>query len=221
MQTLLGSLPTEFTDYWISRFPRLLSHSYHAMQQCSKHKEKSFKPYYSKDYQFSKPSYFYEITEDFVPTELPRIMRDSPKKFNKENRYNNRYNNERRFSPNDLENIGPNPNFRNFARTPPGFENNLKNNKKGSYNFHRNISDATQSTLQPPQHNQRQPSPSPSPAQQQQQQQPPLPQPVERKYVEDADGFVLVKPKHNTANVRQRNKSTANNEENIVWTLPK
>lgn len=221
MQSMLGAIPTEFTDYWISRFPRMLSHSYHALELCSK--ENSFLPYYSKKYIFTKPSYFYEYTEDFTPTNLPKIVRGgrgSPRKM--DDRFNNKYNNDRRPSPHDIENIGPNPNLRNSWRAPAtDFD---KNTKKGSYNFHRKVGDLMQTaqyglqqpqlgTLQVPQQQSRQPSPSPSPT------------PPESKYVEDADGFVLVKPKHNNVNVRHRksdgNKSTANHEDNIVWTLPK
>lgn len=222
MQSLLGSIPTEFTDYWISRFPRLLSHSYHALEACSK--ENSFLPYYSKSYIFAKPDYFYEQTEDFVPTEMPKIVRDSPKKFN--NRYNNKYNYERRPSPHDIENIGPNPNYRNFARPPPGFDNFAKP-KKGAYNFHRNSgSDVPNQPLQYSQAAAMQPGQSF--AQQLQQQQPPAaPSPAnEAKYVEDDDGFLMVKAKHN-GNVRNRkqdgpNKTTTNNDDSsIAWTLPK
>lgn len=221
MQSLLGTIPTEFTDYWISRFPRLLSHSYHALEACSK--ENSFLPYYSKTYIFAKPDYFYEQTEDFVPTEMPKIVRDSPKKYN--NRYNNKYNYERRPSPQDIENIGPNANFRNFGRPPPGFDNFAKP-KKGAYNFHRNV--GSDMPNQPLQYSQAAAvQPGQSFAQQVQQPQllvpPPAPEP---KYVEDDDGFLMVKPKQN-GNVRNRkpdgqNKVNTNNGDvPIAWTLPK
>uniref|UniRef100_A0A182M786 non-specific serine/threonine protein kinase n=1 Tax=Anopheles culicifacies TaxID=139723 RepID=A0A182M786_9DIPT len=78
MQRALGKIPQQFTQYWISRFPRLLSHSYHALADCSR--EPIFKLYYNYDedtepasgsipsqssgYQFSKPSYFYEENND-------------------------------------------------------------------------------------------------------------------------------------------------------------
>lgn len=225
MQSLLGAIPVDFTDYWISRFPRVLSHSYHALELCSK--ENAFLAYYPKSYIFSKPDYFYEHTEDFVPTELPKIVRDSPKRFNKDNRYN-KYNGERRASPNDIENIGQN--FRGFNKAPPGFENFVKTNKKGAYNFHRPPGDLTvpQQPLirQPSPQPSRQPSPQPSPqpsAQPSAQPSPqPSPLPVEEKYPEDEDGFKLVKPKHNNLNVRNRKADGAKtgNDQPIVWTLP-
>jgi len=52
---LYGKMPGEFTDYWTRRFPRLLSHSYNAMQ-CVKY-ENNFTKYYHKDY-------------DYVPTRV-------------------------------------------------------------------------------------------------------------------------------------------------------
>lgn len=118
MQSILGALPAEFTNYWIARFPRLLSHSYHSLERCSS--EHSFLAYYPKSYTFSKPKYFEEETEDFVPTEQMKLSRDSPKKYFKyklnENFGNGSGNMMRRFE--------------NFARPT----------KKGSYNFHKNFS---------------------------------------------------------------------------------
>jgi len=50
---LYGKMPGEFTDYWTRRFPRLLSHSYNAMQ-CVKY-ENNFTKYYHKDYDYVPP----------------------------------------------------------------------------------------------------------------------------------------------------------------------
>lgn len=108
----LGALPHAFTRYWIDRFPRLISHSYHAFGSCSN--EHAFVGYYPVGYKFSKPDYFYEITEDFKPFDGPKA-RDSPKRY-KENRYR----------PMDY------PNF--VMDRKPG-SNAAKN--KGAYNFHR------------------------------------------------------------------------------------
>lgn len=116
MQFILGALPTGFTSYWISRFPRLLSHSYHSLQLCSN--EHSFLSYYSRAYMFSKPSYFYEETEDFVPTEQVKPVRGSPKNYI-------RYKQNDTFSGNITRTLGQR--FENF-----------RSNKKGAYNFHRN-----------------------------------------------------------------------------------
>jgi len=52
---LYGKMPGEFADYWTKRFPRLMTHSYNAMQ-CVKY-ENNFTKYYHKDY-------------DYVPTRL-------------------------------------------------------------------------------------------------------------------------------------------------------
>lgn len=52
----MGNIPHNFTHYWIGRFPRLLSHSYHALERCSH--EPSFQHYYAHDVVFSKPEYF-------------------------------------------------------------------------------------------------------------------------------------------------------------------
>merc|ERR1712241_1153526 len=47
---LYGKMPGEFTDYWVSRFPLLVNHSYLAMQ-CVKY-ENNFSRYYHKDYDY-------------------------------------------------------------------------------------------------------------------------------------------------------------------------
>jgi len=47
---MYGKMPGEFSDYWTKRFPRLLPHSYNAMQ-CVKY-ENNFTKYYHKDYDY-------------------------------------------------------------------------------------------------------------------------------------------------------------------------
>lgn len=131
MQAKLGSLPNGFKSYWIDRFPRLLSHSYHALQNYSN--EHSFHSYYAVEYAFSKPTYFFRVTEDFVPIDSAKHQRDSPKKYVKYDR----------FKHYDNGNGGA-------ASTASHYVNNYtKPNKKGSYNFHRNTADTTV-TLTPP-----------------------------------------------------------------------
>lgn len=56
IQQIMGNIPHNFTHYWIGKFPRLLSHSYHALERCSH--EPSFQHYYAHDVVFSKPEYF-------------------------------------------------------------------------------------------------------------------------------------------------------------------
>ena len=52
---LYGKMPGEFTDYWVTRFPLLVNHSYLAMQ-CVKY-ENNFSRYYHKDYDYVPVSY--------------------------------------------------------------------------------------------------------------------------------------------------------------------
>lgn len=107
IQTKLGSLPVEFTRYWIERFPHLLSHSYHAMEICFS--EKSFKTYYPLKYNFTKPEYFFEETDEELIAN---------------------------YYQNSKQNASPKKNFnekRDFRSNP---NNNVKK-KNGSYNFHR------------------------------------------------------------------------------------
>lgn len=129
-QVRLGSIPNSFIKYWLDRFPRLLSHSYHALQSCCH--EPIFCCYYpSTCYQFSKPRYFYEETEDFKPFDTGSKSRDSPKRFNyKPMNY-----------PNFVMNRKPVQKSQNYAPMNIG-DGNLNTNymratKKGSYNFHR------------------------------------------------------------------------------------
>jgi len=49
-KALYGEMPGEFADYWTSRFPRLVMHSYKAMQCCKL--EPNFEKYYYKDFDF-------------------------------------------------------------------------------------------------------------------------------------------------------------------------
>lgn len=60
VQQALGAIPHKFTQYWINRFPNLLSHAYHALADYSH--EPIFHSYYNDDvnYRFRKPAYFDE-----------------------------------------------------------------------------------------------------------------------------------------------------------------
>lgn len=112
MQYVLGSIPNDFTRYWIDRFPHFLSHSYHALEQCAH--ENLFKSYYSSSYTFAKPAYFYATdTDDFIPT-FDNI------KYTKDVRSNNRIINGGAAGCETINSTSPN-----------------KPNRKGSYNFHR------------------------------------------------------------------------------------
>lgn len=135
-QERLGAIPNQFLKYWIERFPRLLSHSYHALQSCAG--EPIFSAYFPPNYAFTKPNYFYEVTEDFKPFEggTGPKSRDSPKRS---------YNPEYRYKPMNYPNFvmdrkpGPKPQNNGLLNM---FDGNLgiynrMSNKKGSYNFHR------------------------------------------------------------------------------------
>uniref|UniRef100_A0AAG5CTX8 non-specific serine/threonine protein kinase n=1 Tax=Anopheles atroparvus TaxID=41427 RepID=A0AAG5CTX8_ANOAO len=103
MQRALGTIPHEFTHYWLSRFPRLLSHSYHALSDSSR--EPIFRRYYTHDddeqqhtpggssstggggYRFSKPSYFdqdgndnYELMRYYEMSQAMKNATKSPKR---------------------------------------------------------------------------------------------------------------------------------------------
>lgn len=122
----LGALPTAFTKYWIDRFPRLISHSYHSLESCAN--EHTFAGYYPVGFKFAKPDYFYEITEDFKPFDGSNKARDSPKRFNN------------RYKPQDYPNfvMDRKPNQKqNGAAVPIDLTNYQRTTKKGAYNFHR------------------------------------------------------------------------------------
>ncbi|XP_053679518.1 serine/threonine-protein kinase/endoribonuclease IRE1 [Anopheles nili] len=101
MQRALGAIPHEFTRYWLSRFPRLLSHSYHALADSSR--EPIFRHYYNASddtehasgsshsltngFRFSKPSYFnrddndnYELIRYYEAAQMMKNTTKSPKR---------------------------------------------------------------------------------------------------------------------------------------------
>lgn len=122
IQGILGNIPHNFTNYWINKFPRLLSHSYHALELCSN--EPSFRHYYPKMYMFSKPEYFY--AEDPPKDEEAEI-------------------NWRRFimkgnagggGGDQVPQTDP-VNWRQLTNASPQQASPAKKNKKGAYNFRR------------------------------------------------------------------------------------
>lgn len=144
MQERLGPIPNQFLKYWIDRFPRLLSHSYHALQSCCW--EPIFTNYYPKNYAFTKPNYFYEITEDFKfqkPLDLggqkPRDNRDSPKRYNYKPTNYPHFVMERKPG---LKSQNASGGIMYVNDSNPGIYN--RTNKKGSYNFHRLWNNNTQ-----------------------------------------------------------------------------
>lgn len=103
------------------KFPLLLSHSYHAMESCSR--ENIFKRYYSTQFVFTKPEYFYD--EQCDNFELQEIYDNARLLYNK--------------SP-KKENRQPNTSINNNAY------NKVEKSKRGSYNFN-NKSQATSSSF--------------------------------------------------------------------------
>ncbi|XP_055853155.1 serine/threonine-protein kinase/endoribonuclease IRE1 [Episyrphus balteatus] len=83
VQSILGSIPNEFTNYWIDKFPYLISHVYHAFSICSM--ENAFKPYYHANYHFSRPDYFEADDSEFISLQQdPKPLQkntSSPKKI--------------------------------------------------------------------------------------------------------------------------------------------
>lgn len=124
MQSVLGTIPIEFTKYWTQRFPYLVSHAFHALESCSR--ENLFKTYYSDAFTYSRPEYFYQYTEEFAPCEsVAKLQRDSPaKKYSKEMRQRLT---ERRPSQEGSPDTKP-MNGGDFFRPP---------NKRGSFNFNK------------------------------------------------------------------------------------
>lgn len=123
MQRVLGTIPCDFTRYWIMKFPNLLPHSYHAMESCSK--ENLFKRYYSPQYVFNKPDYFYDDSYDNI--ELQELYENARLFYNK--------------SP-KKENRQPNTNNSSNNNT----YNKAEKSKRGSYNFN-NKNQATNSSF--------------------------------------------------------------------------
>lgn len=109
VQRVLGTVPCDFTKYWILKFPHLLSHSYHAMEPCSK--ESIFKRYYTPQFVFTKPDYLFD--ESFDNFELQEAHDNSRLMYNKSPKKENR-------QPNGV-------NGNAF--------NKLEKSKRGSYNF--------------------------------------------------------------------------------------
>ncbi|KAJ8682778.1 hypothetical protein QAD02_018570 [Eretmocerus hayati] len=68
-QQSLGEIPTKFTHYWLSRFPRLLIHSWCAMQDFRA--EPTLRCYYDSDYEFKVESQQPEPVEEVIPTFIP------------------------------------------------------------------------------------------------------------------------------------------------------
>lgn len=108
MQKILGSIPCDFVRYWINRFPHLLSHSYHAVEMCSK--ENIFKRYYNPHFQFSKPDYLFDENLDnhaLMNQECTKTIVKENKNHKKENKANG-FNKTRRGAYNFLKVQGNN-----------------------------------------------------------------------------------------------------------------
>lgn len=109
IQRLLGTIPIDFTKYWIVRFPRLLAHSYHAFSSCSN--ELAFRRYYTPKFVFTPPSYLSD--ESYDNFELKELCDNLRQLYNKTPKKENRQ---------PLNNKGQQP----------------EKSKRGSYNFTNN-----------------------------------------------------------------------------------
>lgn len=116
IQESLGTMPIEFTRYWIDRFPHLVSHSYHAYSICST--EHIFKPYYHNEYKFTCPSYL--TLPEFDNIKLMAYYEGSLKKSPKRSKNNNN---------------SPKP--QKSPYTSRKTESDNLNNRRGKYNFKR------------------------------------------------------------------------------------
>lgn len=144
VQKLLGTLPAGFTNYWIDKFPHLLSHSYHVFERCKP--EPSFKSYYSKNYSFTKPDYFDSDTSDndYIPPDIKEIKKDKLKEKNmksmltksKKGSYNFHridFTDDPSFETEDHVTSYVNNSPKNFRSKDYG----PKYNRRAAYNFHR------------------------------------------------------------------------------------
>lgn len=52
----------DYCKFWLTKFPRLLTHAYHVMQSCSR--ESTFNRFYVRYYTFTKPSYLFDKSLD-------------------------------------------------------------------------------------------------------------------------------------------------------------
>uniref|UniRef100_A0A336M6W9 non-specific serine/threonine protein kinase n=1 Tax=Culicoides sonorensis TaxID=179676 RepID=A0A336M6W9_CULSO len=125
VQQALGTVPTEFTRYWISKFPHLVSHCYHALQIVSE--ENIFKSYYHPDYLFTRHSYL--MSHDYDNVKLISFYENNLKNASK--------------SPKRVKNGGNQAqNQQDLKRSPylprkENQENKSPQNKRGMYNFKR------------------------------------------------------------------------------------
>lgn len=111
----MGNIPHNFTSYWINKFPRLLSHSYHALELCST--EPSFSHYYPSSYTFKKPEYFYADEEEDAENNWRRFVQKGSGAAGDQG--------------------APSGDQLNWRQTSTSQASPAKKNKKGAYNFRR------------------------------------------------------------------------------------
>lgn len=91
VKNIFGSIPVDYANYWLNKFPQLPAHVYHSMQRCGK--EPSMSRFYIRYYTFTKPDYLSDTKYDNVElAELIQKIRadygygngtsDSTKNFN-------------------------------------------------------------------------------------------------------------------------------------------
>jgi serine/threonine-protein kinase/endoribonuclease IRE1 len=55
VKDIFGTIPIDYANYWLNKFPYLPSHAYHVMQMCAK--EPTFAKFYVRYFTFTKPDY--------------------------------------------------------------------------------------------------------------------------------------------------------------------
>jgi serine/threonine-protein kinase/endoribonuclease IRE1 len=127
-------MPCEFVRYWLNRFPHLLSHSYHAMEFCSR--EDALMRYYTPQFVFTKPDYLYDsLCDNFeLQAIYDKILSNkSPKKENRQHNFvNNNGNGNYNSTNNKVDKNSQKPVKAN--RGAYNFNLNQPTNHKAEYN---------------------------------------------------------------------------------------
>lgn len=64
VKNIFGSIPIDYANYWLNKFPYLTSHAYHVMQRCSK--ESTLARFFVRYFAFSKPDYLSDKNYDNI-----------------------------------------------------------------------------------------------------------------------------------------------------------
>lgn len=126
VQQALGAVPVEFTRYWISRFPHLVSHCYHALQIVAE--ENLFKSYYDFQYMFTRHSYL--MSHEYDNVKLISFYENNLKNVSKSPKRTKTGTNQSQQQA-DLQKRSP------YLQRSENQENKSPSNRRGMYNFKR------------------------------------------------------------------------------------